>query len=102
MSDQQTYEAKIAEVPATVPVEDLDQFVRILTGWHMERCALVQHLLEVPEGSTFEVDGKEIVMTGATLDGFKLGIEMTMMQLGTLPFEAEMEDEPEATPAVTG
>ena len=89
MSDTQANNA----APTTVPVEDLDQFVRILTAWHMEKCALVQHLLEVPEGSTFEVgDDKEIVMTGAALDGFKLGIEMAMMQLGTLPFEAEMEE----------
>lgn len=75
------------------PVEDLDQFVAILTTWHAEKCAVVQHLLEVPEGSSFEIDGVELVMTLEVLRGFKLGVEMAMMQLGTLPFVAEMEAE---------
>ena len=81
-------------------VEDLNQFVQILSAWHTEKCAAVQHLLTVPEGSTFEIEGKEVVLVGAALDAFKLGIEMTMMQLGTLPFIAEVEDEP--APAAAG
>lgn len=86
--------------PDLFQVEDLDQFVQILTVWHSEKCAAVQHLLTVPEGSAFSVDGKETVLVGSALDAFKLGIEMTMMQLGSLPFVAEVEDEP--APAATG
>ena len=79
--------------PEIVEVNTLDQFVRFLTQWHMEKCAAVQHLKEVPDGATFEIDGKELVLTGANMEGFKFGIEMTLMQLGTLPFVAEVEDE---------
>jgi hypothetical protein len=74
-------------------VEDLDQFVAILTSWHTDKCAVVQHLLTVPEGSSFEIGGEKLVMTADVLRGFKLGVEMAMMQLGTLPFVAEMEAE---------
>jgi hypothetical protein len=86
----------------TIPVDNLDQFVQILTAWHAEKCAVVQHLLTIPEGSEFEVgnEGEEqtkVVLTGESLAAFKLGIEMVMMQLGELPFVAEMdEDEPVA------
>ena len=83
----------------TIPVESLDQFVMILTAWHSEKCQVVQHLLTIPEGSEFEVgnDDEEktkIVLTGDALAAFKLGVEMAMMQMGELPFVAEMEDEP--------
>ena len=82
----------------TVHVESLDEFVQILTAWHAEKCAVVQHLLQVPEGSEFQVeDGDPCVMTGDMLAGFKFGIEMAMMQLGTLPFGVEFESE--ASPA---
>ena len=63
---------------------------------------MVQHLLDIPEGSEFQVgDDKPLVLTPENLAAFKFGVEMTMMQLGTLPFVAEMEDaaEDEALPA---
>lgn len=99
MSQAQESKSTLVQ-PDLFQVEDLDQFVQILTVWHAEKCAAVQHLLTVPEGSTFEIEGKETVLVGSALDAFKLGIEMTMMQLGSLPFVAEMEDEP--APAATG
>lgn len=100
MSQPQEENTPALVQPDLFQVEDLDQFVQILTVWHAEKCAAVQHLLTVPEGSTFEIEGKETVLIGAALDAFKLGIEMTMMQLGSLPFVAEVEDEP--APAATG
>ncbi len=82
----------------TVVVEDLDQFVQIIAHWHEQKCVAVQHLLQVPEGTEFQVgDGAEattVTLSGDMLDGFKFGIEMAMMQLGTLPFAAELEDAP--------
>lgn len=87
----------------TVHIESLDKFVQILTSWHAEKCAVVQHLLDVPEGSEFQVcdEGGDnpttITMNADLLAGFKFGIEMTMMQLGTLPFGVEYT--PEALPA---
>ena len=68
------------------------------TAWHEGVRNTVQHLLNIPEGSEFQVgdipDQKSIVLTGDALAGFKFGIELTMMQLGTLPLVAEFEDEP--------
>jgi hypothetical protein len=90
--------------PDIIPVYDLDKFVQTLTAWHANQCAAVQHMLTIPEGSQFEIGEDEakqsVTLTGDVLVAFKLGIEMTMMQLGTLPFVAEMDDEPEATPVV--
>lgn len=91
------------ETPETpsdiVEVQDLDQFVRHLTAWHTHKVAAVKHLLDIPEGSEFEVGGKSIVMTGDALTGFKLGVEMALMPLGELPFLAELEEEASPTPA---
>lgn len=93
-----TTKPTVQALAGTVPVEDLDTFVQILTTWHAEKCVVVQHLLAVPEGSEFEIgdgaEAKTLVMSGDVLAGFKLGIEMAMMHLGTLPFVAEMEDAP--------
>jgi hypothetical protein len=83
------------EAPDVIQIDSVDQFVRILVAWHGERCAAVQHLLELPDGAEFQVgDNPPIVLTGDMLAGFKFGIEMVMMQLGTLPFTAELEDAP--------
>lgn len=81
----------------TIAIEDLNQFVEILTAWHIDKVAEVRHLLEVPEGSMFSIgdgiDENEIVLSGDTLAGFKFGLEMALMQLGALPFATELEDE---------
>ena len=92
--------------PDIVPVNDLDKFVQILTAWHANQCAAVKHMLEMPEGSTFHIgdaiDEEEVVLIGDALKAFKLGIEMAMMQLGTLPFVAEMDDEETKPEVPTG
>ena len=80
-------------IPDIIEIDDLSQFVQILTSWHAEKCALVQHWLAVPEDTAFEINDETLVLTGPALAGFKFGIEMAMMQLGTLPFIAEIEDE---------
>lgn len=78
----------------SIPVENLNDFVRMLAGWHANAVTKVQHLQQVPVDSVFQVeDETEIVMTPPVLAGFKLGIELAMDQLGTLPFAVELEDE---------
>lgn len=86
----------VMEMAGTMPVDDLDSFVKILTQWHQGKVASLKHLLQVPPGATFEVDGKSITLTGTSLEAFKLAVELCLMQVGTLPFVAEMEDDPEA------
>ena len=86
----------------TLPVEDLDAFVRHLVAWHNHQVAAVQHLTQLPEGSTFQIgDGPEaeqLVMESKVLAGFKFGVEMALMQLGKLPFLVEVEPEAEDAP----
>lgn len=98
MSDTKQNQPTATELAGTVEVDNLDQFVQILCRWHAEKCAQVRHLTQVPEGSSFSIgdgaDAKEIVLTGDAHAAFKLGVEMALMQLGTLPFAAEFEDEP--------
>ena len=106
MSDDQKVQFTPGEPFDTIPCDNLDQFVQVLTIWHADRCKAAQHLLTIPEGSEFEVgnEGEEqtkIVLTGDALAAFKLGIQMVMMELGELPFVAEMEDEAPA-PAAAG
>jgi len=88
----------------TVEVDDLDGFVTLLTGWHVRRVDTVKHLLEIPEGTVFEVGNgaKSVTLAGDTLAGFKFGLEMALMQLGKLPFVAEIEDEKVEAEGVAG
>lgn len=101
MSQDQTTETNsptptALELAGVVQVDDLDQFVKHLTAWHGAKVAQTMHLLEVPEGAAFEIgegpDAIGIVLAGEVLKGFKFGVQMALMQLGTLPFVAEMED----------
>ena len=75
-----------------VSITNLDQFVQFLTAWHIEKSALTKHMLDIPDGTEFKVGDEPRIMTGDTLAGFKLGIEVALMHLGTLPFVAEVED----------
>ena len=80
----------------TVPIESLDMFVRFMTMWHEAATDRIRHFLEIPEGAEFEVSSEEsteaVVLTSESHRAFKLGVEMALMQVSTLPFVAEMED----------
>lgn len=85
--------------PETIEVQDLDQFVTILTSWHSQKVAVLQHMQTLPEGSEMVVDGATappVVMAGDILAGFKVGIELALIELGTLPFAYEQE--PDSVP----
>lgn len=73
-----------------VPVEDLHKFVDLLVSWHLRRVAICHHFKDIPVGSEIQIEDEEvIVMEGPFLDGFKLGIDMALNQLGELPFVAQ-------------
>ena len=79
----------------TLVIEDMNQFVQILVAWHSEKVKVLEHMLQVPDGSVMETNGIEATLTGDMLAGFKAGIELALMELGTLPFAYETEP-PEA------
>lgn len=93
MTEDQQALPDVNELAGIVPVDDLDTFVRTLTAWHQSKMAHIRHFLSVPPGSSFEVGDQTITLSGTALEAFKLGVELCIMQVGTLPFVAEMEDE---------
>lgn len=71
---------------------DLDTFVTALTGWHVHKVAALQHMMEIPEGTEVTLDEETpSILTGDLLKGFQLGIQLSLLELGTLPFIAEEE-----------
>ena len=80
---------------ATLVIEDMNQFVQILVAWHSEKVKVLEYMLQVPDGSVMETNGIKTTLTGDLLAGFKAGIELALMELGTLPFAYET-DPPEA------
>ena len=94
-----------ANVPATPPeqveVTNLDHFVRLLVAWHSKEVHRAQQLLQVPVGTAFTIGEEELVLEGPALAGFKFGVEMTLMCLGSLPFVAQVEEKAEEPPAET-
>lgn len=85
-----TTQAALAE---TVEIADLDQFVRVLVGWHSQKTAVLKHMLDIPMGSemTFGETVTPTIMAGDFLDGFKAGIDLALIELGVLPFVYEQE-----------
>lgn len=78
--------------PETIEITDVNQFVGFLTAWHAKKVAILGHMLQVPEGTEMIVDGgTPVILTGDMLAGVQAGISMALMELGTLPFVAEME-----------
>lgn len=79
-------------IPETVEITDVNQFVGILTNWHAKKVAILEHMLQVPEVTEMQVDGgTSVILTSDMLAGFKAGISVSLMELGILPFVAEME-----------
>ena len=74
-------------------VDDLDTFAAILTDWHAAKVKTLEHMKDIPAGSEVSFnDGPATVMEGPYLEGFKMGIELSLMELGTLPFFTETTD----------
>lgn len=90
MSDQNQ---TTTDQPETVPVSDLDQFVRHLVAWHQTKVAELEHMLKIPEGVevTFNEEGPQI-LKGDLHKGFLIGLSLGLMELGQLPFVFETED----------
>ena len=90
----------MSQTQETVVVADIDQFIQLLSGWHQNKVKTLEHMLGVPEGIevTFNDEAPQI-LTGDLHKGFVMGLSLALMELGTLPFAAEMEvDDKPATP----
>lgn len=89
----------MTETPDTLlAVNDLDQFVQMLSSWHAKKVSILKHMLEIPETAEVSLgDAAPVQVTGAFRDGFILGLSLALSELGELPFVAEMEDAASAT-----
>ena len=75
-------------------ISDLPTFVALLTSWHSKQVKILEHMLSIPAGSEVSADtGPTVVLEGAFLDGFQLGLTLALMELGELPFEAYPDPE---------
>lgn len=76
----------------TVPIESIDQFAALVATWHSNAVATVKHLINSPEGIEIVIEGEApLTLEGDTQRGFKVGLELALNFLGTLPFAAEHE-----------
>lgn len=85
--------------PDTVPMVDLDDFVRHLSRWHDVNVKRVRHALDIPDGTemaitTHDGQARTEVIAGDVRTGFIMGLELALMCLGTLPFVVETDEPP--------
>ena len=92
-------EASALVQPEATTITTIDQFAELVSQWYDNRQKAVKYLLTVPDGVEFErASGpdqppEKMLMTGDLMKGFKFGVELALMQLGDLPFVAELEDQ---------
>lgn len=78
-----------------IDVIDMSTLVKLLARWHANTATRCEHLLELPDGQVVQIDNDpELVITGDVRKGFLLGVNMALMEFGTLPFSFELEDAP--------
>jgi hypothetical protein len=86
-----------------IPVPDLNTFAAILMDWHEAKVKTLEHMQNIPEGSEVSLnDGPAVIMTPEYRAGFAMGITVSLMELGILPFftdespqgSTEMSDTP--------
>jgi hypothetical protein len=71
----------------TIPIENLDMFVRALTDWHGRQVEMLKHMQDIPEGTEVQFNaGQTDVLSGDLRKGFAMGIELALIELGELPF----------------
>jgi hypothetical protein len=96
MTETAETKPEVVEQTETVQVTDLDQFVNLLIRWHDTKVRLLKHMQEIPADAVVEIDGVDHAFTPEMRQGFNLGITIALSELGTLPFAAEVDEEPAA------
>lgn len=82
-----------------IVLETFHDFVRVLFNWHGEKIKRMQQMRDIDAGITLEFNGIDHPMDGEFGKGFRIGIQIGLMELGKLPFMAEInkpkgDDEP--------
>ena len=67
-------------------VVDLGTFINLITEWHANKAAFLNHLKAVPAGVTMTLnDEEEITLEGDFLKGFQYAMGIALAELGPCP-----------------
>lgn len=88
----ETLEEDLNEQPdpdedALLIVDSLEQFAAHVIHWHAQRVSRLRHMLEVPEGTEMEYNGRLLQLSGDVRDAFLAGVTVALAELGELPFQ---------------
>ena len=73
-------------------IDAQQNLIPLLLQWHKNKVATLQHMLTLPEGTiATQTNGEKLPLLGEILLGFRLGIELSLIELGELPI-AEIPD----------
>lgn len=79
-----------------IEITDLNHFVQAINHWHSNVMSRALHFLEVPDGITAQIGSNDtaelLVLSGDTLKGFRLGVELALNEFRSLPFKYELEE----------
>ena len=85
----------MSQIKDTIVVDSIEHFITITMAWHKKKVQILKQMREIPKGSEVAVDGGDpVVLSDAGLAGFQAGIDLAIIELGTLPFAAELEEAP--------
>jgi hypothetical protein len=77
----------------TLEVESLDMFVKLLTQWHASKVKVLEHMLQIPEGTEVEYgDMASKPLSGDLHQGFLIGLTVALSELGILPFVTQTDE----------
>lgn len=81
-----------AQAQDLVALNSIDLFAAHLVAWHTRKVAMLEHMLNIPDGTEFTVniagDEKIVTLTGDALVAFRGGLAIALTEMGTLPFQA--------------
>ncbi len=85
------------------PIDSVDEFAMLVDLWHSTQIELGNRLLEIAEGTEVEVEDEAkpnevlaVVLEGATLHTFRLGVMAALNLFNDLPFGASIESASDA------
>ena len=68
----------------------IDQLTQLLVAWYQRQIGLLTHLSNVPEGTEVQVGDAEeaeaFLLEGDVLKGYRLGLNMALSNISSLPF----------------
>jgi hypothetical protein len=101
MNDPQLQDQPAPVADKIINIENIDTFARLIMAWHHNRVRRLEHMLQVPDGTTVNLDeGEPRPLEGELKEGFLLGLHVALAEFGVLPFEAHQENAAgEAEPA---